>query len=278
MRHVSWDEIRIEGFAFHLSRREYSAGEKFLMHTHDFAEIMFIESGEGKQHINNVKTELQAGCLVFVRPRDTHSLKAGNKGLLVHNIAFPFAAAIELERRYVTKHDGYFRENSPQPHTQILRGQSTAMTVNLFSNAANRPRDRLTLDHFILGIYQILRTPHAELVAANAPDWLKSACSEIQKPENIHGGTKRFYQLAGRSKEHTARETKRFTGKTAANLINEMRLAVAARLLCTTSKSILEIALECGYENLSWFHRCFRGTYKITPLTYQKRKRNNAAI
>ena len=48
------------------------------------------------------------------------------------------------------------------------------------------------------------------------------------------------------------------------------RLLRAANLLKSTGFSIADVALEAGFENLSHFHRCFRGAYGVTPLLYRK--------
>jgi len=45
---------------------------------------------------------------------------------------------------------------------------------------------------------------------------------------------------------------------------------MAARLLMLTNDSILDIALSCGYENLSYFNRSFKKRYKKTPSEYRR--------
>ena len=37
-----------------------------------------------------------------------------------------------------------------------------------------------------------------------------------------------------------------------------------------TNDSILDIALSCGYENLSYFNRSFKKRYKKTPSEYRR--------
>ncbi|RKX46300.1 MAG: hypothetical protein DRP64_03380 [Verrucomicrobia bacterium] len=59
---------------------------------------------------------------------------------------------------------------------------------------------------------------------------------------------------------------RKHSGITPAEFINRLRIDHTARLLCTTDKSILEIALECDFENQGHFHRCFKARYGTTPL------------
>jgi AraC-like DNA-binding protein len=39
--------------------------------------------------------------------------------------------------------------------------------------------------------------------------------------------------------------------------------------LCTTSKTINEIAEECGFSSLSYFFQRFRQHFKISPRKYR---------
>ena len=48
MKKLPWQSIALPGHAFYLARCEYPATKRFAPHTHDFAEITLIESGETK--------------------------------------------------------------------------------------------------------------------------------------------------------------------------------------------------------------------------------------
>ena len=51
--------------------------------------------------------------------------------------------------------------------------------------------------------------------------------------------------------------------------LNDYRLEVAAKLLTTTSDDIINIAINTGFDNLSYFNRCFKKKYGITPGKYR---------
>ena len=44
----------------------------------------------------------------------------------------------------------------------------------------------------------------------------------------------------------------------------------ASRLLTTSDSSILDIAAESGFENLSYFNRVFKQKYSMTPRQFRK--------
>ena len=54
------------------------------------------------------------------------------------------------------------------------------------------------------------------------------------------------------------------------NYLNDYRLETAANKLRATDDNILEIAIACGFNNLSYFNRSFKKKYKITPGKYRK--------
>ena len=56
--------------------------------------------------------------------------------------------------------------------------------------------------------------------------------------------------------------------------LNNYRLEVAAELLTTTSDDIINIAINTGFDNLSYFNRCFKKKHGITPGKYRKDARD----
>ncbi len=52
--------------------------------------------------------------------------------------------------------------------------------------------------------------------------------------------------------------------------VKHLRIKKAADLLLATNKSAKEIALECGFNDISYFTRTFKTIYKKTPKEYRK--------
>lgn len=51
---------------------------------------------------------------------------------------------------------------------------------------------------------------------------------------------------------------------------NRIRLERAAELLRSTDKRVIDVALECGFNNVSYFNRCFIKAYGVPPGEYRK--------
>ena len=70
---------------------------------------------------------------------------------------------------------------------------------------------------------------------------------------------------ANMSYSHFSRCFKRITGQGFKEYLNGVRIDRARKLLLTTDKTVTEIALECGYNNVSYFIMLYRNQRGITP-------------
>ena len=52
--------------------------------------------------------------------------------------------------------------------------------------------------------------------------------------------------------------------------LNNYRLTMASRLLISSSSSIIAIAMESGFDNLSYFNRLFKKKYEMTPSEFRR--------
>ena len=64
---------------------------------------------------------------------------------------------------------------------------------------------------------------------------------------------------------------KESVGQTPIEYVNTYRIEHAARLLRETSQTVLDISLECGFENNSYFIKKFKEQKGITPKQFQKK-------
>ena len=52
--------------------------------------------------------------------------------------------------------------------------------------------------------------------------------------------------------------------------LNDYRLTRAGEYLKMTEENVTQIALKCGFENLSYFNRLFRRKFGVTPRQYRE--------
>ncbi len=80
---------------------------------------------------------------------------------------------------------------------------------------------------------------------------------------------KALAEAAGLSEKYFGEYFRNITGKTPILFLNEYRTERAAELLKRREKSITEISMECGFNDLSYFIKTFRKHYGCTPNGYR---------
>lgn len=75
---------------------------------------------------------------------------------------------------------------------------------------------------------------------------------------------------AGLSRFHFQRLFQSTMGQSPHSYVTQRRLAHASRQLCETRLSVSEIAAQCGYQDPSYFARCFRERFKMGPSKFRR--------
>lgn len=72
------------------------------------------------------------------------------------------------------------------------------------------------------------------------------------------------------SEKYISRYFKEHFHITLSQYINHLRLEHAKQLLQESTVPVTEVALQSGYQNVSYFIRCFKKMYGVSPLKYRK--------
>ncbi len=75
------------------------------------------------------------------------------------------------------------------------------------------------------------------------------------------------------SRAQLNRKVKAITGYTTTEIILQIRIKQAKRLLDTTDASVWDVAMQCGVDNYSYFCTLFKKSTGITPMQYRARKK-----
>lgn len=81
----------------------------------------------------------------------------------------------------------------------------------------------------------------------------------------------RLADVVGLSSHHFQREFSRQTGESPAQFVERLRLEKAAFRLLVEDRSILNIALDCGYANHETMSRAFKRRFQVSPRQFRKR-------
>lgn len=91
--------------------------------------------------------------------------------------------------------------------------------------------------------------------------------------DNLHTGVllSEAAGIAGMSASAFSKYFKRASGRTFSDMVKQMRLTQACKLLHNTTVSVSTIALDVGYSNLSNFNRQFLSEYGCTPSAFRRK-------
>lgn len=211
---------------------------------------------------------LEVGQLWFIRPEHSHTFRSSKKSpLAFHNVALEAKAISNTFSHHPSLDNPW--DNTPFPTSLKLNTYQRERFVSLIKEASTGPRGLLDAILFSLGLCHLLRPIERGIINSKLPTWLLEALPSARKPENIQLGLPQLVKLCGRSSEHVCRTFKSCLGQTPTEWLNKQRIAYARHLLETTQYPIIDIALNCGYESFSYFHRCFKTANGKTPLQYR---------
>lgn len=94
------------------------------------------------------------------------------------------------------------------------------------------------------------------------------AQENFRNPIKLSDRAKRY----GFNEKYIGRLFKSTTDVSFAHYVNLLRLNHAKNLLLSTEKSIIEVALDSGFENVTYFNRCFKRELGITPTEFRRQR------
>lgn len=101
-------------------------------------------------------------------------------------------------------------------------------------------------------------------------DLISPALTKIFEDFNKKITIKELADLCSVSEYHFLRTFKKETGFTAIQYIINYRISLAETLLKTTENTIEEIAYACGFDDVSYFYRCYKKIKGISPKKSRK--------
>ena len=260
-----------------LFRYVRGVSDRFSLHAHDYYEIFLTVEGTVIHHVNGHIQRLPEGSLVFIRPDDNHgyvydSPKSAQSAYI--NLTFTRATAEQL---FSYLSDGFPSNallSAPMPPYVVLSHADTQWLVSRISalNCADwqdkqalKLRMRvLLLDVFTRFFGNVLGAEQAEI-----PRWLSHLLTQMEYPENFVLGNERMVELSGKSREHVARNLKKYCGVTVTEYINRLRINYASNLLINTNTPIITICFECGFQSMSYFYRVFKIHRSLSPAEFR---------
>ena len=253
-------------------------------HYHPEYELTYIVRGDGRRFVGDHVESFTAGDLILIGPdmphfwrsdeeyyRPTSSLKA-EWVVVQFPIAFgqdvlanlPEASAVTslLHRaRYGLRFSPAATAEVAQDIEQLTKESGLKQVLSIVSILDQLANDR---DAHLLASdgYQLAPgTAETERMKRVLEFILNNFRDEIR--------VEQIASVAGLAPAAFCRYFKKRTRKSFIEYLNEMRISHARKLLTNNDLSVGQAGIECGFNNVSHFHRQFKLHTGMTPLRYQ---------
>jgi AraC family L-rhamnose operon regulatory protein RhaS len=254
----------------------HAPGFRMAAQCHDFLEIFYVLGGTGAFHIGGWTFPCQKGDLVAVPMRRVHRIE--------DDPAEPLALYGICVAPHVWRHEPTLLDQlpaGPLPISKLLAAQVRSdLRRLLFEQTLARPGSYV----LILGLTLELLALLARNCCGTAPARLCRADAQLSGHRQavaryVAELPHRFFEA--NDLDHTAAELgmsrRRFThlfrlaaGTSWSTYLTRLRIDYACQLLRDTGRSIVAIAFECGYEDLSSFYRAFKRQTGWPPRAWRQ--------
>jgi AraC family cel operon transcriptional repressor len=275
-----WEnEIRKSTEKYYLLKRQTPTIRPFLSsHTHDYAELFYIERGYCVHEINKKDKNATKGDILFIRP-DTvqHCIKEYSKNISLLQIMFQKGSFSFIGDRYIsTEWESLWdTEKSTKFHFDPMH---QLWFENNFNRLLISDNSLFEIERFLLNLIGLIQDSHPISPIKTSDHWLDRALTAIQEPEIFSQGVQGFVSICNRSPEHVEREVKKRTNQTITEILNQARMGWASYMLIYSDTDIIDIADGCGFNSVSYFYKLFGEYFNQSPSRYRKSLRDQSEM
>ncbi|HEX2944365.1 MAG TPA: AraC family transcriptional regulator [Clostridia bacterium] len=259
-------------------------------HWHEELEFLIVTSGKATFQIGAIYFEVHAGEGIFVNSGELHAGYALDDSpcsyeAVVFSTSFLHNGPLDLiYSRYIEPivqnrliFDRHLTCKITWQGELLQRLETTARCV-----LDKTPAYELRAKSELFGVLMLLAANGIRekgRVSGTAADLrmekLKTALKYMQENYSQKLSTQDISALLAISEGHFCRIFRQYFKKTPMEYLNYYRITQAVRLLEETEHKILEIAMETGFDNLSYFIGTFRHFMGMTPSKYRKQAAYN---
>ncbi len=254
------------------------------LHWHEQMEIVYVKKGSGTITIGTTAYPVTAGCIVPILPGELHAID-GTIGVRMEyeNIIFSLSILDSTDendwcRTHVIQAlaGGHF--HFPRPivpgtafHREASRALDHADQACVVREAGYSLLVKSSLFLFMHALYSNrikADTPGVSLYEETIKRVISYVKLHFAEPITIEDAAR----LTEYSPAHFMRIFKQETGQTFVGYLTDYRLSYATYLIRESNDLISDIALQCGFDNISYFIRLFKKRYGMSPRAYRQAK------
>ncbi|MEE1155037.1 MAG: AraC family transcriptional regulator [Acutalibacteraceae bacterium] len=255
-------------------------------HWHNEVEIMVFTKGTCLNTIDNTEVYMNENDILFVPSQSIHYGQSTSKEIEVHTLVFPIDVLCPQSRsssvmKYFTPFINrtaqipYIIRTTDKGYDDLFFAIKTL--IDIIKNKP--PCFELQIINWLTKYFIELYTngyvntkPHNAIADKNYIA-VRDAIKYIENNYSQQLSVEDLAYNAGFSKSRFMSIFKEYTNTTCKKYINQYRLDQSQAMLRDTNNTVLNIAISCGYNNISLYNREFKKVYGITPLEYRKNYR-----
>lgn len=272
-----------------IQARMHSRFASYPKHRHNFIEMVYMCRGKTTHIINGKQPiELHEGNILFINQHTYHSIEKTEFNDIALNL-FMLPEILEEAANSVDKNNLVYKflwsclQNTDcSPPVLLFNVKDVIPVQNLmenilwyiFSSLPNRSlmiKESfktliLELQNRVENLLSLVPEGYDHMTVLKVLDYIKNNYAHGSLNEISISLNQPPYQLSRWIHEHT--------GQTFSDLIKNTRLDKAEELLKNTDMCIADIINEIGYNNITYFYKCFKERTGYTPKEFRDNEKN----
>lgn len=268
-------------FGYYLEDISVYENRKLSSHWHPEFEFGTVRSGRIIFHISSKSFELQVGQSIFINSGIIHSMSAEEHAVF-ENIVFP-GNMIAAEK--TTIYEKYIYPFMQSDIAYLIFDNNSEwhiLAINILKSIYEMCQNGITENDLdihikICSLWQLIFKHRNEAITGNQVGISSRVQIRLRKmllfieenyPQKIT--LRDIAHSASICKSEATRCFHLGVGSSPLNYANEYRLHRAKEFLLTSVLSVSEIALNCGFDNCSYFDKQFKNLFGVTPAKFRK--------
>jgi len=249
----------------------------FYKHSHPRFEITVVNHGSGEYTTEHALYPMLPGDVFVFSSNEVHCItQTGNDGLTITNLHFEpyylnrdfFESSRQSHLNFCFSHADEFSNRIPYEKATLLREHHNRIKEE-FLNTKEEFESAIR-SHLHLMLIELLRNHHyATPEAIGQMAWDVTALYDHIDRHLINDlSLKELSDVVGMSPNYLSTMFKKLHGITLWEFITAKRIEKAVRILRSKEahgQTILDIALQCGFNNTVHFNKTFKKNLGVTP-------------
>lgn len=258
-----------------------NGGQSFQIpvHWHDELEIIYVKSGFLTVNISGENYIGKPGDAFVVSPGNLHFMGSQTGTVDYFTFLFPlkyiaFRSDDMLDDKLIEPLNSGHLMISPEIKDTVKEqceqlGRVYAAEIDKSeSKITSQIRKKIVLLQFIHELWKKGFIVENDTTGRNTVE--KEMVSYIQQNYTGKILLREFGEQFHLSEKYISRYFKEHFHITLSQYVTYLRLEHAKQMLQETDISVTEVAMQSGYQNISYFIRSFKKTYGVSPLKYRK--------